>query len=156
EPTPPDQPIPAGQPGIIHSASPEIEVQGLAPGAHTVRAVFAYGDHVPFAPALTAEATFNVADRPPPTVKILSPGSGEAGLPGGVRVRRGVAGMALKPAEASRELGPGHLHLLVDRELPPVGEPIPTGVAGVVHTAATEATLPALAPGRHTLTVVLG
>src|SRR5262249_1311901 len=46
--------IPAGQPDVIHSTSPEIEVQGLQAGVHTVRAVFGYGDHIPFSPPLQA------------------------------------------------------------------------------------------------------
>ena len=32
----------------------------LASGKHTVRALFAMGNHVPYDPALTAEVTFNV------------------------------------------------------------------------------------------------
>jgi hypothetical protein len=155
-PTPAGEPIPAGQPGIIHSVSPEIALRGLAPGEHTIHAVFGYGDHAPYQPSLAASATFRVTERPPPVVRIISPRNGEAGLPVDVPVRVEVDGIEIGPADGDRQVGRGHLHLIVDRELPPEGEVIPIGVRGVVHTASPETVIPALSPGRHTLSVVLG
>jgi hypothetical protein len=155
-PTAGTEPIPAGRPGILHSASPELELQGLAPGRHTVHALFGYGDHSPYRPTLSATATFTVSERPPPRVKILAPRPGEAGLLAEVTVRLAVEGIAIDPADGMRDPSSGHIHLIMDRDLPPTGGPIPTGVDGIIHTASLETTLPPLAPGRHTLAVVLG
>jgi hypothetical protein len=60
EPTPAGQPIPKGDPTIIHSAKPEVDLPGLAAGAHTVWVVLGDGNHVPFDPPVEAKVTFTV------------------------------------------------------------------------------------------------
>jgi len=49
--TPPDSVIPAGVAGIVHigTGATEYTLSGLAPGAHRIIAVLAYGNHVPMA-----------------------------------------------------------------------------------------------------------
>lgn len=49
DPTPAGLPIPAGVPGIVHIGTGDSAwtLSGLAPGAHRLIAVLAYGDHVP-------------------------------------------------------------------------------------------------------------
>jgi uncharacterized protein DUF4399 len=49
----------------------------------------------------------------------------------------------------------GHLHLFVDRPASPADQPIPVA-ADVIHTTATTIEVPGLAPGEHTVTVVVG
>ncbi|HSG82373.1 MAG TPA: DUF4399 domain-containing protein [Gemmatimonadota bacterium] len=47
-----DQPIPAGQPGIVHLGTgvSEVTLTGLTPGRHRLIAVLALGNHVPLDP----------------------------------------------------------------------------------------------------------
>ncbi len=51
--------------------------------------------------------------------------------------------------------GEGHAHILIDR--PPVapGQPLPTGQTNIIHTADRTITIPDLAPGQHTIVVIL-
>lgn len=72
-----------------------------------------------------------------------------------VTVRFGLSGMGVAPAGVQFE-GSGHHHLLIDTDLPPLDQPIP---ADEHHhhfgKGQTEATIE-LAPGRHTLQLLLG
>jgi hypothetical protein len=49
----------------------------------------------------------------------------------------------------------GHLHLFVDRDPTPAGQPIPKE-AGIIHTTETTVNVPGLAAGEHTIWVVAG
>ncbi len=57
EPTPARQPIPAGDPAIIHSATVPVAVPGLRPGQHTLFVVLGDGAHFPFEPSVTDKVT---------------------------------------------------------------------------------------------------
>ena len=88
---------------------------------------------------------------------IISPANG-ATVKGDVTIQFGLKGMGVCPAGLYKE-NTGHHHLLVDMdksELPP-GIPIPTIEGKCLHYGGgqTEVTLK-LAPGEHTLQMVLG
>lgn len=99
-----------------------------------------------------------VAAAPTPEVAevyFISPADGET-VAGPVTVRFGLKGMGVSPAghDAPRS---GHHHLLVDvKELPPLDQPLPKSEQ-VLHFGGgqTQTTLE-LAPGSHTLQLVLG
>lgn len=83
----------------------------------------------------------------------ISPRDGET-VRSPVTVRFGLRGMGIAPAGVAME-NTGHHHLLIDAAPPPVDQPIPAD-ANHVHfgKGQTEASI-ALAPGRHTLQLLL-
>jgi hypothetical protein len=85
---------------------------------------------------------------------IIAPAD-NATVTGPVTVRFGLKGMGVAPA-GIQLADTGHHHLLVDADLPPLDQPIPAD-ANHVHfgKGQTETTL-TLAPGKHTLQLVLG
>lgn len=87
-------------------------------------------------------------------VFIVSPADGET-LTSPVTVVFGIENFRVAPA-GTFEAGTGHHHLLIDTDLPPLNQPIPAD-ANHLHfgKAQTEATIE-LAPGPHTLQLVLG
>lgn len=71
----PGQPIPLGNPKIIHSASLTQSVASLAPGQHTVWVVAARLNHVPCAGGVMTSVSFTTsAPKPPATGDSLSAG----------------------------------------------------------------------------------
>jgi len=78
-----------------------------------------------------------------------------ATVTGPVTVRFGLKGMGVAPA-GIQLADTGHHHLLVDADVPPLDKPIPAD-ANHVHfgKGQTETTL-TLAPGKHTLQLILG
>lgn len=88
------------------------------------------------------------------SVSIVSPKDGET-VTSPVKVVFGIEGMVLAPAGEDTP-GTGHHHLLVDKDLADPNVPIPTD-ANHLHfgKAQTEASVE-LAPGTHTLQLVLG
>lgn len=73
-----------------------------------------------------------------------------------VLVRLAAEHITLAPA-GTQEPNTGHLHLFINRDLTPPGEPIPQG-EGIVHLgkAQTEHALLGLAPGDYTVIAVIG
>src|SRR5882757_509334 len=70
-------------------------------------------------------------------------------------VHFGLRGMGVAPAGSDRE-NAGHHHLLIDTEVPPLDEPIPSDFNHLhFGTGQTEATL-SLKGGEHTLQLLLG
>lgn len=110
--------------------------------------------------ALIASAGFAVAQvqrTPAPKaaeVYIITPKDGET-VTSPLTVKFGLKGMGVAPAGVSVE-NTGHHHLLVDTELKNLDGPIPAD-ANHLHfgKGQTETTLE-LAPGKHTLQLVLG
>lgn len=85
---------------------------------------------------------------------IISPEDG-ASVESPVTVRFGLRGMGVAPAGVSTP-NTGHHHLLVDAGLPPLGQPIPADSQHRHFGAGqTEVSLE-LAPGSHTLQLLLG
>jgi len=87
-------------------------------------------------------------------VSIVSPKDGET-VTSPVKVVFGISGMSLAPAGEKNDMA-GHHHLLIDTTLADPAVPIPAD-AQHVHfgKAQTEASVE-LAPGQHTLQLVLG
>jgi hypothetical protein len=87
-------------------------------------------------------------------VYFISPQDAET-VTGPVTVRFGLRGMGVAPAGTVAE-GTGHHHLIVDAPLPAAGQPIPND-AQHLHfgKGQTETTL-TLAPGKHTLQLLVG
>lgn len=98
-------------------------------------------------------------NRPaPPDARlyIIWPHDGEVIDGGRLWVRMGLKGMGVAPAGIDME-ATGHHHFLIDTDLPPLDEPIPSD-KNHIHFGAgqTEARLTGLAPGEHTLQLMLG
>ena len=86
---------------------------------------------------------------------LIEPADGET-VASEFTAKFGLSGMTLAPA-GIQKAGTGHHHLLIDlAELPPLNEPLPA-TENIKHfgKAQTEAKL-TLAPGKHTLQLVLG
>ncbi len=108
---------------------------------------------------LLAGLTHGVAHAATPSpagaeVMIVSPKDGDV-VTGPVKVVFGIKGMELAPAGTMKD-NTGHHHLIIDAELPAMDKPVPTD-AQHMHfgKAQTEAEVK-LAPGKHTLQLVLG
>ncbi|MET0292016.1 MAG: DUF4399 domain-containing protein [Steroidobacteraceae bacterium] len=87
-------------------------------------------------------------------VFIVSPKDGEA-VSSPVKVVFGIEGMTLAPAGEKNDTA-GHHHLLVDNDLADASVPIPADATHIhFGKAQTEASVE-LAPGKHTLQLVLG
>lgn len=101
-------------------------------------------------------AAQNMPAPPDAELTIIWPSDGTEIEGGRLWVRMGLKGMGIAPAGISME-GTGHHHFLVDTDLPPLDEPIPAD-DNHIHFGAgqTEARLTGLAPGKHTLQLMLG
>ena len=66
-----------------------------------------------------------------------------------------VDGISLVKADGDTSGTTGHLHLFIDREPTPAGQPIPAE-AGIIHTAEPTVVVPDLPAGEHTIFVVVG
>ncbi|NNC54663.1 MAG: DUF4399 domain-containing protein [Pseudomonadales bacterium] len=104
-----------------------------------------------------ASGTAQLSSAAPPgaSVYLLSPVDGER-VPTTFKVTFGLSGMGVAPAGVQRE-NTGHHHLLIDLEqLPPLDKPLPAS-DNVRHFGGgqTEA-LVTLAPGEHSLQLLLG
>jgi serine/threonine-protein kinase len=77
----PGQPIPTGQPDIIHSASPSLAIPDLKPGQHHVWVVLAHTDHTPYSPNIQRDVTFTVV--PAASAVQTVAGSGRQGVADG-------------------------------------------------------------------------
>lgn len=123
-----------------------------APAAEAATADTSHTDHAAAAPAATG-----LARTPAPagaSVFIVSPKDGET-VTTPVKVVFGISGMGLAPAGEKND-NAGHHHLLVDTDLANPGLPVPTDDKHLhFGKAQTEAEV-ALAPGTHTLQLVLG
>ena len=87
-------------------------------------------------------------------VYIIAPDDG-AVVSSPVQIVFGLKGMGVAPAGVERA-GTGHHHLLVDRVLPEFGQPIPADVRTIHFGGGQTETSVELAPGEHTLQLLLG
>lgn len=76
-------------------------------------------------------------------------------LPPKATIHFGLRGMGVAPAGSDRE-NSGHHHLLVDTELPPLDQPIPNDFNHLHFGAGQTEAEVNLAPGEHTLQLLLG
>ena len=98
------------------------------------------------------------ADRTPApegaSVYIVSPADGAA-VSSPVTVVFGLKGMGVAPAGTDKEKT-GHHHLIVDAPLPPADEPIPADNQHIHFGGGQTEFVIELAPGSHTLQLLLG
>ena len=87
-------------------------------------------------------------------VYLISPAPGET-VTSPVVVRFGLSGMGVAPAGVQLPKT-GHHHLIVDSPLPPLDQPIPADGQHVHYGAGLTEVKLELAPGPHTLQILLG
>ena len=87
-------------------------------------------------------------------VYFISPADGDV-VQGPVTVRFGLRNMGVAPAGVQVP-DTGHHHLLVDADLPPAGQPIPNDERHRHFGKGQTETVLELAPGPHTLQLLLG
>jgi hypothetical protein len=92
-----------------------------------------------------------------PQVGILAPSSGAVLGGPSVRLVLEVGGITIAPVAQQRP-GAAHVHLFLDVDPTPLGQPIPVGAPGITHLGGgqLEYTLDSLRNGRHRVIVVLG
>lgn len=106
---------------------------------------------------LATAAVAESARTPSPAgakVFIVEPSDG-AVVSSPVTVKFGIEGMEVAPAGTDKE-HTGHHHLIIDKELPGVEEAIPADANHVHYGKGQTETTVELAPGKHTLQLVLG
>ena len=149
EPVRPGAEIPRA-PDVVHSTDDPVRVTGLTTGSHTFHVVIGDGTHHRLS---NAEATVKVRVTGP-SVDASAPAEVEAGQPFEVAVK--VEGVTLVKADGDLSGKTGHLHLFIDKDPAAPGDAIPSGDPAIIHSATAPIPVPALAPGEHTLWVVLG
>jgi hypothetical protein len=87
-------------------------------------------------------------------VYFISPSNGQV-IKGPVTVRFGLENMGVAPAGTAGE-GLGHHHLIVDAPLPALDQPLPKDEKHLHFGKGQTETVLTLAPGKHTLQLVLG
>jgi hypothetical protein len=136
--------------GVVHSAVDPIVITGLDPGKHEFHVVLGNGKHERIG---DYEDTVEVTVRGP-SVDASVPAEITANTPFPVGVK--ADGVEIVPANGDTSGKSGHFHLFVDIEPPDPGQAVPTGNPMIIHSATAPITAPGLAPGEHTLWVVLG
>jgi hypothetical protein len=94
-----------------------------------------------------------------PQITITSPANGATVAGPDVTVSINVSGTTLVPAANATRLEDLHVHYVLDRDTAPLlagTAPIPMGDPNIVHAGATSNTFAGVAPGSHTITVILG
>jgi hypothetical protein len=168
-----DQPIPSDF-NHLHFGAGQTEVEiPLTPGEHTLQLVFGDKDHIPHSPPLFSAPirvkVVEAASRPTQAGDQAQPGSPFKRHPSPENakvyfvqpsdgayvslnpvIRFGLLGMGVAPA-GFEKANTGHHHLLVDAELPPFDQPIPSDFNHLHFGAGqTEAKI-SLPPGQHKL-----
>lgn len=141
--------IPRG-PGIVHSADDPITLYGMTTGQHRLVVVLGDGTHQRIHGDVEEELMLTVAG---PSVDVTAPPTAKAGEP--VIIDAAVDGIDLVKADGDTSGTTGHLHLFVDREPTPPGQPIPAE-PGIIHTVERSVPIPDLAAGEHTVWAVVG
>ncbi|WP_417448874.1 DUF4399 domain-containing protein [Kordiimonas sp.] len=106
---------------------------------------------MPLGGALASDATPSAPDA---EVYFISPTDG-ATVTNPITVRFGLKGMGIAPAGTERE-NTGHHHLLINTDIPPLDENIPMDDQHVHFGGGQTETTIKLAPGQHTLQLLLG
>lgn len=99
-------------------------------------------------------ATFNFAHAAEPSVYIIEPANG-ATVSNPVTVKFGLKNFGVAPAGIDME-NTGHHHLLIDTSLPDLGKPIAKDANHLHFGGGQTETELTLAPGQHTLQLLLG
>jgi hypothetical protein len=151
DPAQPGQLIPM-EPGVVHSATNPVELTGLPVGEHTLTVVLGNGAHE----RVGDSAPSVKVDVKGPSVQASAPATVKAGEPVIVAMR--AEGVQIRPADGDKSGKSAHYHLYVDPEKPPAadGQVIPKVEGKIIHTNERSHTLNGLAPGPHTIWVVMG
>ncbi len=99
----------------------------------------------------------SAAAQTPPALQITGPSNG-ATVASPVTISVNVTGVTIKAASEA-DPNSSHLHYFVDKDPAGIigqGQTIPSGDPAIIHSGSTALALPALAPGQHTVWVVLG
>ena len=104
--------------------------------------------------AVVMACSLAFADEHKPRVYIVSPTDG-ATVDSPVTVVFGLSGFGVAPAGTVRE-NTGHHHLVIDAPLPDMGQPIPANDNYRHFGGGQTQTTIELAPGQHTLQLLLG
>ena len=104
-----------------------------------------------------AAGTATAVAAPQRAVVVTSPAEGEVVAGPAVTVRMEARGFTVVAAGDTTP-NSGHLHLFLDRDLSPAGQPIPVEAGHIVHmgTGASEFAFDAVDPGEHVLIAVVG
>ena len=160
-----DQPIPSDF-NHLHFGGGQTEAEITLPaGEHTLQLLLGDQAHIPHAPPVVSEvirvrvdaATVEKTRTPAPagaSVFLVEPADG-ATVGRNVTVKFGVSGMDLAPAGTSKP-NSGHHHLLIDTPLPALDREIPSDLNHLHFGRAQTETEITLAPGDHTLQLLLG
>jgi prepilin-type N-terminal cleavage/methylation domain-containing protein len=91
-----------------------------------------------------------------PMVRIVDPGAGAAIDAGEVRFALAASGLGKNSGQNGGK-GTVHHHLFLDRDVTPLSEPIPHGMADIIHLrpGQSELRVPGLARGQHEVIVVV-
>ena len=147
-------PIPQ-QCGVLHTAANPAVLTNLPPGEHTVEFVIADPGHVPVPGLDRPSVTFTVAENPD-AIRITSPENCEDVTGPDVEIAWEAPDLSIVPATEAQNETDLHAHFIVDNAYEVVaGAPIPVQ-DGVIHTAANPVTIEGLAPGEHTIQLVIG
>ncbi len=123
-------------------------VLDLAPGEHTLRLLFAKGDHVPYDAAITDTVTVTVTERQ--RAYFIEPQDG-AEVSSPVTVMMGAEGVTVESAANGVNEGTGHHHIILDADLPPGDQPIPSDDQHRHFGGGQIETSLELPPGEHSL-----
>jgi hypothetical protein len=146
-------PLPT-QCGVLHTAANPATLTNLPPGEHTIEMVVADPGHVPVEGFDRPAVTFTVAENPD-AIKITSPENCDGVAGPDVEIAWEAPGLTIVPAADAENPTDLHAHFIIDGAYEVVaGQPIPDQ-EGVVHTAANPATIEGLAPGEHTIQLVI-
>lgn len=160
-----DQPIPSDF-NHIHFGSGQTEAEITLPaGEHTLQLLLGDQAHIPHTPPVVSDvirvrvdpATVEKTRTPAPagaSVFLVEPADG-ATVGRNLTVKFGVSGMDLAPAGTSKP-NSGHHHLLIDTPLPALDREIPSDLNHLHFGRAQTETEITLAPGDHTLQLLLG
>jgi hypothetical protein len=147
-------PVPQ-QCGVLHTAANPAVLTNLPPGEHTVEFVIADPGHIPVPGLDRPSVTFTVAENPGAN-RITSPENCEAVTGPDVEIAWEAPDLSIVPATEAQNETDLHAHFIVDNAYEVVaGAPIPVQ-DGVIHTAANPVTIEGLAPGEHTIQLVIG
>lgn len=147
-------PIPNPQCGVLHTAANPATLSNLAPGEHTVALVIANPGHIPVEGLERPTVTFTV-EEDPDAVRITSPENCDEVAGPDVEIAWDAPGMSIVAAADAQDEDDRHAHFIIDGAYQVVEDaPIPTQ-DGVIHTAAYPATIEGLAPGLHTIQLVI-
>ena len=136
--------------GVIHSVDNPLVVPGLSIGDHTLSVVVGDGTHT----RIDVEVAKVAVHVDGPSLDATAPATLAAGNDLAIDVA--VAGVTLVKADGDASGSTGHLHAFVDTAPVAPGELIPTGNPLIIHSATAPIVVKGLAPGEHTIWIVLG